>query len=331
MGNLSVPAPYILWFTMADQGATLDAIRSSSKTLAASITMEASKQTYYTMGLLADQDRIQQGFEAYAYFRWVDDRLDKDSGSRAERLNFLGRQQSILQDLVARKNAGNLEAEEMILAELIASDPAPDSGLRNYVRNMMQVMEFDTRRRGSVVSQAELDIYTHHLAVAVTELLHYLIGHGSYSPKDGSRYAAASAAHIAHMLRDSHEDADAGYYNIPREILRGASIQPDDFRHPAYQGWVKARVQLADKLFCDARNYLSRVESLRCRLAGFTYMSRFESVLALIRKDNYFLRCQYPPRRTLEGVATFLGSLIRSAAQQPKPVHVPAAAPRKNT
>lgn len=336
MGNLSVPASYILWFTMLlNPGATLDAIRSSSRKLATSITMEASKQTYYTMRLLADQDRIQQGFQAYAYFRWVDDRLDKDLCTRAERLGFIERQQSLLAALVAHQGPGALAPEESILADLISSDPARDSGLRSYLQNMMQVMVFDTERRGQLISQNQLEAYTHHLAIAVTELLHYLIGNGSYSPKDGSRYAAASAAHIVHMLRDTYEDVDAGYFNVPREILVQAGISPAEVHHPAYRRWVCERTQLANAQFHIARNYLSRVESLRCRLAGYTYMNRFENVLALIKQDNYVLRSQYPRRRTLGGVATFFsslfGSLVRSSAKQTTPVRVPAAEPRKST
>jgi phytoene/squalene synthetase len=301
--------------------------------LAAEITRSASKQTYYTMRWLADRNRVQQGLQGYAYFRWVDDRLDKDCCSQVERLEFLERQQFILANLVAGKAAGDLEPEEMILAEMLFSDPVSENGLRLYARHMMQVMAFDTKRRGQLISQSELESYTHHLAVGVTELLHYLIGSSLFSPKDATRYAAASAAHIVHMLRDTYEDAQAGYFNVPSEVLKAGGIGQRDFDHPAYQSWVKERIQLASRLFREARSYLSRVESLRCRLAGFTYMSRFESVLALIQKDDYVLRSEYPRRRSLGGVATFLGSLLSSLMRNPgRPaptVVIPAAEPRK--
>lgn len=302
--------------------------------LAARLTLAASRQTYYTMRLLADADRVQQGLRAYAYFRWVDDRLDNGEASDTERSGFLARQQAILVDLLAGRPAGELQPEEDMLAELLAGETAPESGLRIYVRHMMQVMEFDARRRGRLVSHAELGDYTHHLSAGVTELLHYLIGGRCFSPKDETRYAAASAAHIVHMLRDSAEDVEAGYYNIPREVLEAAGIRPGDFAHPAYRKWVRERVQLATRLFGQARNYLSRVQSLRCRLAGFTYMSRFESVLALIEKDDYLLRVQYPPRRTLGGAATFLGALLHSMFGSPAPQTaaptIPIAEPREN-
>jgi hypothetical protein len=44
--------------------------------LAASITWAASKQTFYTIRFLADRGRVRDAYRAYAYFRWVDDRLD---------------------------------------------------------------------------------------------------------------------------------------------------------------------------------------------------------------------------------------------------------------
>ena len=335
MGNLSIPAPYILWFTvLLNRKATLDTIRSSTRKLAASITMEASKQTYFTMRFLADRERITQAFQVYAYFRWVDDRLDLELNTRMERLRFVARQQSLLTALSAGETVGSLAPEETMLAELIASDPAPESGLHSYLRHMMAVMTFDAQRRGRLISQAELELYSHHLAVAVTDVLHYLIGHGQRSPQDGTRYAAATAAHIAHMLRDTREDVEAGYFNIPREVLRSAHIGPRDVEHPAYRAWVRERVLLAREQFRVGRTYLSRVESLRCRLAGHTYINRFVSVLSLIERDEYLLRPHYPSRKTLGGLATFAGSLLTSLmtnpGQQPAPVRLPAASPREN-
>ena len=48
----------------------------TSQSLAARITQNASKQTYYTIRLLVDRDLVPDAYRAYAYFRWVDDVLD---------------------------------------------------------------------------------------------------------------------------------------------------------------------------------------------------------------------------------------------------------------
>ena len=84
---------------------------------------------------------------------------------------------------------------------------------------MMAVMAFDADRRGRLISQAELNEYTHWLAVAVTEAMHYFIGHDCASPLGPTRYLAVTGAHITHMLRDALEDVEAGYYNLPAELV----------------------------------------------------------------------------------------------------------------
>ncbi len=122
-----------------------------------------------------------------------------------------------------------------MLVDLVRRDLEPDSGLQFYLRNMMAVMDFDARRRGRLVSQKELDAYTHHLASAVTEAMHYFIGHCCPSPHDETRYLAVTAAHITHMLRDTYDDVQHGYYNIPRELLEAKRLQPDDLQSPVYR------------------------------------------------------------------------------------------------
>jgi phytoene/squalene synthetase len=58
--------------------------------LAPSITKAASKQTYYTIRLLADRARVADAYRAYAYFRWVDDVLDGGTDEYFERRgNFI--------------------------------------------------------------------------------------------------------------------------------------------------------------------------------------------------------------------------------------------------
>ena len=54
----------------------------SSQRLAAYITWAASKQTYYTIRFLVDRDRVPDAYRTYAYFRWVDDRLDQEQWRR---------------------------------------------------------------------------------------------------------------------------------------------------------------------------------------------------------------------------------------------------------
>jgi hypothetical protein len=267
-------------------------------TLASSITKAASKQTYYTIRFLVDCKRVEDAYRAYGYFRWVDDALDADLGSGPERMAFLERQKSLLekcyQDLAPR----DVSLQEKMLVELVQHDQEKNSGLQLYLRNMMQVMDFDARRRGILISDAELNEYTCWLATAVMECIHHFIGHDDFSPHDETRYMAVSAAHIVHMLRDTYDDAQVGYYNIPREVLDVNYVESREIQSDVYRAWVKDRVQLAREYFKAGKQYFARVQNQRCRLACFAYIARFEWLLDTIESEEYRLRPQYQERKS---------------------------------
>ena len=285
---------------------------TTPQTIAASITKAASKQTYYTIRFLADRERVADAYRAYAYFRWVDDTLDAENFARngmtsaarnaveaQERINFLEQQKSLLEKCYRGESIPDATIEEQMLIRLVQRDQAKNSGLQFYLHNMMHVMEFDARRRGRLISQTEFNEYTHWLASAVTEAMHYFIGHHCDSPRDETRYLAVTGAHITHMLRDTFDDMLAGYYNIPGEILEEGHMQPHDVQNKAYRAWVRSRVQLARECFQAGRDYLARVENPRCRLAGFAYTSRFEWLLDTIEQEGYVLRPAYSERKSL--------------------------------
>jgi phytoene/squalene synthetase len=265
---------------------------------APSITRAASKQTYYTIRYLADRERVADAYRAYAYFRWVDDVLDTGPAYGPERSAFLQRQKSLLEGCYRGEAPRDANIQERMLVELVRGDPEKNSGLHYYLRNMMQVMEFDAKRRGRLISQAELNEYTRWLAIAVTEAMCYFIGHGAFAPRDETRYLAVSAAHITHMLRDTHADLQAGYYNIPWEVLEANHIGPGDVGSDAYRAWVRARVELAREYFDAGRSYFGRVQNWRHRLAGFAYMARFEWLLETFERESYCLRPDYSERKT---------------------------------
>ncbi|HEX9029989.1 MAG TPA: squalene/phytoene synthase family protein, partial [Anaerolineales bacterium] len=164
--------------------------------LASSVTKAASQQTFYTIRFLVDRARVEDAYRAYGYFRWVDDVLDADGGSVAERRTFIERQKSLLAQYAQGEITSGANTQENMLADLIQHDHEANSGLQIYLRNMMQVMDFDARRRGRLISQVELNEYTRWLATAVMECIHHFIGHEDFAPRDETRYLAVSAAHI---------------------------------------------------------------------------------------------------------------------------------------
>jgi phytoene/squalene synthetase len=274
--------------------------------LAGAITKAASQQTYYTIRCLVDRERVADAYRAYAYFRWVDDRLDGPDGVGPEKLAFAGRQQALLESCYRGAPPAGLCAEEQMLADLVQQDTEADSGLQIYLRQMMAVMAFDAGRRGQLISQAELAEYSRKLATAVTEAMHYFVGHAEPPPRHPARYLAVTAAHITHMLRDTRDDVAAGYFNVPREYLQARGISARDVESRAYREWVGSRVQLARAYFQAGRECLAQVKNWRCRLAGYAYAARFEWMLRVIERDHYCLRSEYGQRRSL-GAGLWMG------------------------
>jgi phytoene/squalene synthetase len=290
--------------------------------LPAFITRTASKQAYYTIRYLVDRDRRPAAYRAYAYFRWVDDWLDQPVSKRAERLAFIERQQAIVdwayQTFPEKQNRKwfDLVPQERLLVDLIHSDDQCADGLRSYIDNMMAVMAFDAHRRGRLVTERELAVYTAHLAVAVTDALHCFIGHTRTPPESHARYLPAMAAHITHMLRDTYEDIELGYFNVPCELLESSGVGPRDVESASYRDWVSCRVHLARSYLMDGAAYLDQVQSGRCRLAGYAYMARFAGVLDTIEREGYRLRPRYPefsqPKYALKvGGSVVLHTILR--------------------
>src|SRR5574340_42150 len=273
--------------------------RSCLNDLARHTTRAASLHTFYTIALLVKAPRQKDAYRAYAYFRWVDDWLDASARQAADRLTFVRRQNDLVERAYRGACPARASAEEQLLIDLIRSDANPSSSLAAYIRNMMSVMAFDAVRRGRLITQAELAAYQRSLAVAVTEAVYYFMDAEDAAPRTPQTYLGVTAAHITHMLRDTHDDLAAGYYNVPVEILRQNGIGPQDVHSPAYRNWVRMRAEQAREYFWLGRRYLESCRSTRCRLAAHSYAARFESVLDRIEADGFRLRADYGVCQTL--------------------------------
>jgi phytoene/squalene synthetase len=300
-------------------------------------------QSYLTIRWLADRAYRADAFALYAWFRWLDDTVDERLTGEPERLAFVDRQRRILTDAAGGGVPADVSPEEALLVRLARprragpSGPATSApgaaagGILLSLTSMLDVMEFDARRRGRRVTQGALDAYTHDLAVAVTEALHHCIGHGGRCPDDASRYVAVTGAHVAHMLRDLAEDVAAGYLNVPVDVVADAPGSLDDLHTPELRAWVQDRVAVARSCFATGRTYLAQVENPRCRLAGHAYVARFEWVLDAIERDGYRVRPGYPERATLRGGLAIAADGARSAlaGRRTRSQLVPAPAARE--
>ncbi|HSB66855.1 MAG TPA: squalene/phytoene synthase family protein [Anaerolineales bacterium] len=281
--------------------------------LPARITKQASKQTYYTFRILVERKHLQDAYRSYAYFRWLDDLLDCDHGTKSEKLTLINDQRDLLEACYHKQPHTIQSPEEQMLVDLVAKDHEESSGLQFYLRNMMALMVFDVERCGRWITQAELSEYSRMLSTAVTELLFHFIGHDDPSPRTPDRYQAVRGAHIVHMLRDLLDDIDLGYINLPAEVLDTHQVTLDDLDSDAFRKWVQERVTLARQCFSAGRKYFSTVKSLKCRLAAHAYLARFEWMLMTIERDGYRLRRAYPERKSLRAGGWMAWRVIKSA------------------
>jgi len=293
--------------------------------LARTITWTGSKQTYYIARLMVDKDLVDDFFRAYAYFRWVDDIVDASASndglprSDSERISFIKRQGTLIDQLYRNERPDNLAPEEEMVADLIAQGREEHSGLRSFIRNMFAIIEFDALRKGRLISQQELTWYTDCVSKSVVDGLQYFIGNGHTYPAPDNRYLAANAAHIAHMLRDTIQDTSDGFINIPGEYLEAHGIGPGDVDSPPFRAWVQKRVELGRQYFREGKHYLDELNVLRCSIVGHWYCARFEGVLNAIERDGYILRAAYRERHRLSswlriiwlGVSVTLGHVAR--------------------
>jgi phytoene/squalene synthetase len=274
-------------------------MKDATAALARSITWAGSKQTYYTARLMVDKDLVNDFYRAYAYFRWADHVIDVSSQSDEERISFIRRQRELIDRLYRKERPDDLTPEEEMAAEFIGHDRGENSGLQSFIRNMLAIIEFDAYRKGRLISQQELTWYSDRLGKSVTDGIQYFIGNGhSYLATD-SRYLAATAAHIAHLLRDMLVDTADGFINIPREYLEAHGINPENVDSPPFRNWVRGRVAQARQYFREGKRYLDELDVLRCRIVGYWYCARFEGVLDIIERDGYILRAEYNEQRKL--------------------------------
>jgi phytoene/squalene synthetase len=266
--------------------------------LAHSITRKSSKQSYYTACFLADKTLADDCLKAYAYFRWADDVVDEFSSSQSERMAFVARQKQLITDLYGMRPVDGLSPEEAMIADLIQNDKRENSGLKSFIHNFFAIIEFDALRKGRTISEEELKWYASRLGTAVTDAIQHFVCNEHAYPDGENRYLAATAAHITHMLRDMRSDISEGYINIPTEYIDDHDLNLEDVGNPAFRAWVRNRVELARVYFSKGKQYLDQLSVLRCKIAGYWYCARFETILDIIERDDYVLRADYGQRRS---------------------------------
>lgn len=261
--------------------------------LARKIVRKSSMQTYLTIGILADRQIKDLAYCAYAYFRWLDDKIDVGLKTTKGRNNFLDKQKKLINLAYKGIFSKTKNLEENMVIELIKSDTSTDSKLKSYITNFLSIIEFDAKRKGKVVTRRNLDWYSKTIGVAVTDCIIHFIDNKSGSMNHKDMYKAATAAHIVHTLRDMSDDIQEGFYNVPREYIVKHKLKLNKCTSPDLAEWVKDRVYTADNMFNLGIKYLYQSPPSRRRFAALLYCYRFLPLLSDIKYDKYILKPQY--------------------------------------
>lgn len=274
-----------------DQQARLHAMRNCTynmivmSLLGKKITRDASWQTYITVKLLVDRPLQDIAYDAYAYFRWLDDEVDAAGMSRHNAAAIIRRQRDLVRRLYRGTPLPSITPHEELLAHVIRSNPSRGSQLYVFISRFCDIIEFDAGRKGRHITSKELRWYTDTLSLAVMSGLEYFI-HSEYRyPDHRNHYSAPAAAHILHMLRDYREDMAEGYYNFPPSLPTPV--------------WVKKRAEHAKRLMKAGKTYIESLPHLRSQIAGMWYCARFEWLLPELEKNNYSLDHVYTSPRII--------------------------------
>lgn len=262
------------------------------------ITRNSSWQTYITIWLLVRPTERENAYRGYAYFRWLDDQVDDCLTTKQERISFIRKQKMLIQDTYAGHPSSTNNIHENLIIELIKSDTHNPSGLTSFIKNFFWVIEFDAERKGRLISERELKIYSDKLGTAVTDCIEYFIGEPeSKSKLHKYHYHAATAAHMVHMLRDYTEDVGNGFINIPKEYLNKTNLSETEFDSPKFRLWVKQRSLLAQKYFRYGKVYIDKLPNVKQKMAARWYCCRFDNVLRELEKNGYM-----PDKINREGI-----------------------------
>jgi phytoene/squalene synthetase len=231
----------------------------------------------------------------YAYFRWLDDKVDSSNISEPEISHLINRQKRIIDSIIlgSQEQIDDLCASEQMLA-LLLIDKQNSRNLKKSVLEMLSAIEFDAERRHKVINKDALENYSRKVGGAFAEFLVNCISPSlvHVNPIDDIRVAAYSA-HRIHVLRDFYDDLKRGYINISKEELRKLGTQVDSLQEIDLRPWVRDRVQISSQEFQKSLPTISCIKNTKCRILGLFTSARYLVILEKIKFDGYILQKEY--------------------------------------
>jgi len=207
-------------------------------------------------------------FQAYRYFRWLDDLIDEIVPSQQARMALLARETALISAWYDGQNAAGPEyAPEQSIYKVIQHDRANGYKLESMVRLFLDALRWDASRRHHMVSQEALDRYSMLLGQAYAQGLLFGLNLDPYDRRLlRAGRSAGTAAHLAHMLRDFEDDLSLGYVNVSREDQLRFGLQFPDPDPTSVVQWKQHLAERACAMFEEAKLLGRDLPTFRARM-----------------------------------------------------------------
>lgn len=234
--------------------------------MSAVLTKTESPFGYWSSRVFFSQDRRKILFLLYAYFRWVDDTVDKPDFNLDFNHEFIHRQTTIIQAWYMGESAVLSEnLFETMAATAIKEDKKNGSQLQSMITGFLEAIAWDVERRNKIVNQIELDRYSLLLGRSYSEgLLYGLKLNPCESTYSTPKTLCGVAAHWSHLLRDLSEDLKLGYINISDDDIKQYSINLKNSQ--TLLPWIREKCCRTLDMFAEGRKSRSLLPTHKAQI-----------------------------------------------------------------
>src|ERR1035437_3587067 len=260
------------------------------------------------LSYLIPADRRNAFLDWYAYLRWVDDFADEASVDATVQ-PFLNRQYLLLEGEGPCHHA-LLTSQERSLVSLIAENRIGGGVvLASLIRDMLDCIEFDARRRGILTSHERLRGYWLKEVRSYLSAIAWFCGIWQDGDPPGLR--GAEGAKIVHVLRDLRKDIGGNQINVSCEEVAAFGISLE--RVIASTGeaevgrWVAANARVARQMLWQGLEEVRGCSGLRYKLVVVLLITKYQCYVNPMLRDGLiatFGLCPY------EFLTQFMRNLI---------------------
>ena len=208
----------------------------------------------------------------FSYLKCLDNAVDEDPvADRA--WSVLVSQRELIDELYA----GTPTERERPIPDrygyyFFSYDKSHGSPVRPYIESLIETMEFDVRRRGQVLSSAELDGYMLKAGEAVIRFLAHFVSKDLELPRPFVEHASRAYLY-ADSLIDLEHDLELGIINVSAEDIERYEIDLGGANGGLAQ-WMETQAQQITTLFDQALSKGRCLDHRTMRLLSQLFLGR---------------------------------------------------------